>query len=121
MRKYTHRVRVRKGIAPLASFDLAATFNARDVLRVTARTGGVSVERLLGRNTTPSMVRLRVAAAVIMRTRLGMSLPEIGVVLDRDHSTVVHFFRKLHAEDHVGALVARVNELLGVVSAERAA
>lgn len=50
---------------------------------------GVSPEEMLGRNRRRLVAETRRRAMYEVRERMGLSYPEIGLVFDRDHSTVI--------------------------------
>ena len=49
---------------------------------------GVPLERLLGRDRHKSVARARVHLYAVLR-ETGLSYPQIGQILDRDHTTVL--------------------------------
>jgi hypothetical protein len=63
----------------------------RDVHEIAAA-AGVTVEALRSRDRRPGMVELRRTVAMYLRER-GCSLPEIGDVIGRDHTTVLQLLR----------------------------
>ena len=73
---------------------------------------GVTREELLGSERTRLFVQARHVAMYLLRTDLGMSLPEIGERLNRDHTTVLHACRKveekLKREPTLWALVDKI-------------
>jgi hypothetical protein len=62
---------------------------ANDILLRTAQATGSSLEFLLSDKRWPEIVHPRQAAMLVMR-RTGLSFPKIGLLLGRDHSTVIH-------------------------------
>lgn len=58
-------------------------------LREIASRHGVRLSDMLGPSRKPKHVRARFAGYAVLRDR-GMSLPRIGRVFCRDHSTVLH-------------------------------
>lgn len=50
---------------------------------------------ILNRNTKRSASHARHVAAYLMREMTTLSYPEIGVMLDRDHSSVIHGYNKI--------------------------
>lgn len=59
-----------------------------DVLRVAGSIYGVDPEAIVGRSRSATVVRARVCAYRMLR-RLGWSFPEIGRLVNRDHSSVL--------------------------------
>ncbi len=78
--------------------DLAAAVAAARRLRFTAdveqilAAAGVTLEQMRGRGKTRGLVEVRRIVAAYLRRR-GCSLPEIGRVLNRDHTSVLHLLR----------------------------
>lgn len=66
----------------------------RQILQQLADESGYSVEEILGRERTQPLVVLRIEAARRLRT-LGYSMPTIGKVLGRDHSTITYYLGKI--------------------------
>ena len=63
------------------------------VLRDVARELGVAVGDVVGPRRSRRFVQIRGAVMRELRAA-GLSLPEIGTVLHRDHTTVLHHLRK---------------------------
>jgi chromosomal replication initiation ATPase DnaA len=59
----------------------------------------VSRAALRGRRRPAQLVHARAVAARLLRARTRMSLAEVGAVLGRDHSTVLHLLRPRPAAD----------------------
>lgn len=51
---------------------------------------GVGITDLKGEGRTRNVCRVRQAAAYWMKRRTNQSLPRIGVILNRDHTTIMH-------------------------------
>lgn len=66
------------------------TDTQREAVRVMANPFGVTVYQVLSERRTQAIVLARHAACHMLRERFGMSYPEIGAVLNRDHSTVMN-------------------------------
>ena len=62
----------------------------RRVVELVAQSFSVTVEQVLSRSRSRSIARARQASCYVLRERFGMSLHEIGSLLDRDHTTVLH-------------------------------
>ncbi len=69
-----------------------------DVVKAAARAGGVRPKDLIGRGQTRPLTRARQLAMHLLREmRPGVSLHAIGVLLDRDHTTVLYGCRRAAA------------------------
>ncbi len=64
--------------------------SAHEVVRQTALLHGVPVHHVLGPRRWPELVKVRKEVAWIL-CELGMSYPEIGRTLRRDHTTVMYY------------------------------
>jgi len=60
--------------------------------RADVAAAGVTVEQMRGRGKGPRVVEVRRIVAAYLRRR-GCSLPEIGRVLNRDHTSVLYLLR----------------------------
>lgn len=63
---------------------------ALDVVEAVASNAGITREQLLGRNRGREFVRPRQDLMRILRHDYGMPYPQIGRLLDRDHTTIIH-------------------------------
>ena len=69
-----------------------------DVVEAVARAGGVRPKDLIGRGQTRPLTRARQLAMHLLReSHPGISLHAIGVLLDRDHTTVLYGCRRAAA------------------------
>ena len=68
----------------------------RLIARQVAEHGGVNVSEIMGYNREPQIVRLRQYCWHLCRER-GYSLPRIGAVYGRDHSTILDGIRTIRA------------------------
>jgi len=59
---------------------------------------GVSVEKLKGSARTSDVVFPRQVAGFLMRELMGLSLPEIGKVLNQHHTTIMHGITRVQKE-----------------------
>ncbi len=66
----------------------------RYAVHLVAESFSVTVEDILSRSRHQSIARARQATCYILRQRFDLSLHEIGALLDRDHSTVVHSLQR---------------------------
>ncbi len=64
------------------------TAKVEKILEVTARVYNVPVEEMFGKKRTGDIKRARNVAMYIIRNETSMSLPAIGKLFNRDHSTV---------------------------------
>lgn len=81
-------------VAPAAAMELAAEWCAAC---------GVTMNEIRGPSRNARMVRARQGLMYVLHHRLGMSLPDIGRMMRRDRTTVVHGVRaeeKRRAIDH---------------------
>ncbi|NPA06392.1 MAG: chromosomal replication initiator protein DnaA [Chloroflexi bacterium] len=69
------------------------------VLDLVARTYDVTIEELKGKGRSRRVALPRQIAMYLLRTEVGLSWPQIGQVLGgRDHSTVMHGYRKIEEQ-----------------------
>lgn len=71
--------------------------DAQRVVEQVAWRYGMKPALILGRSRQPNVVRARQEAAWELR-KLNLSYPQIGAVLDRDHTTVMAAVRKVEAQ-----------------------
>lgn len=62
---------------------------------------GVTEEMLRGKRRTAYLARVRQICAFLLRSRSGLSYPEIGHTLNRDHSTMIYACREIAARPHL--------------------
>lgn len=68
------------------------------IIREVALKHGIAVEALLGQSRNRSMVPIRdEAIAAVHHARQDLSLPQLGRVFHRDHTTILHSLRKTGA------------------------
>lgn len=83
-----------------------------EVLHFVARATGISIEEITGRSRSKTNACARHVAAYVLREHRHMSYPEIGKVLDRDHTTVMHSIESMEErhlkDDHVRSIYERV-------------
>jgi hypothetical protein len=70
---------------------------ARAVIKRVARDFGLTLADLRAHDRSPRMVRIRWEAARAAGEETDASLPQIGRILYRDHTTVLHGLRQLGA------------------------
>ena len=66
---------------------------ALDILHRVSKTRGIAVSRLRGPERQASIVRARHECMWLLRTQLPLSLPEIGRLFGRHHTTVMDGIR----------------------------
>jgi chromosomal replication initiation ATPase DnaA len=64
---------------------------------------GVSYEELLSKNRKREFVNLRIALAVRFRKR-GIVLSKIGILLNRDHTTIIYYLKTFEGMEKAGEL-----------------
>lgn len=85
------------------------------VLEVVARQFGLRVRDLRAPDRSKPRTQARHLGAYLLRTRCGLSYPEIGRRLDRDHSTALYGVRRTEERLTRDASLA---SLLGIVEKE---
>ena len=68
-----------------------------EVLQAAANWAGVSVDAMLGPKRYRERVKARRVAAIAFRI-LGYSYPEIGLMMDRDHSSIINLVNRANDE-----------------------
>ena len=68
------------------------------ILRIVCSSTGVSKRELLAANRSQKIVNARHVAMWLLRRHTFLSLPAIGRILHRDHSSVLHGVRRVEAE-----------------------
>lgn len=63
---------------------------AKDILSTVSNYYGVSIEDIKGKCRKRSIVKPRQIIMFLLRTKARMVLSDIGDVLNRDHTTVIH-------------------------------
>ena len=64
-------------------------------LEVVAEWFDISIKDILGYRRSRNIVNARSVVAFILRNNTSMSLPEIGTLINRDHSSVIHAVRRI--------------------------
>jgi chromosomal replication initiation ATPase DnaA len=72
--------------------------NVREYITLECYASGVSVSEVYGRSRKAEIVRIRQRAMHYAVKRLGMSMPKVGRILKRDHTTVLHGVRVVEAQ-----------------------
>ena len=66
-----------------------------EIMATTARHFSLTVEDLTGSNRTANIALARQVAMYLCRDQTDLSLPKIGALFGRDHTTVMHAYRKI--------------------------
>jgi chromosomal replication initiation ATPase DnaA len=69
---------------------------------------GVSVKALVSPSRRRGPTAARMVAAWVLRTTLGLSYPEIGRLIGKDHSTVMYAVKKVEGDPELRAVGARM-------------
>lgn len=69
-----------------------------DVLAAVARHSGLTESAITGPHQSPRVVAARWLAIRLLRDACHMSLPEIGLMVGRDHSSIVHQLKRQRPE-----------------------
>jgi len=108
-------------LTELVAGDQDATVRPSLVIDTVATFYGYTAEELLSPNRTKKLTMARQAAMWLSRQLTDLSLPEIGRVFDRDHTTVMHAVRKVQAEvDANLATTKSLNDLAGLIKRQAA-
>ena len=78
-------------------------FKWRHIVEEVAEKHGVSFETMKGDNRRKGVTVARFEVCARLYDETGMSLPQIGRLLNKDHSTVLHAIRRHHAITKAGA------------------
>lgn len=82
------------------------------VVEACAAEWGVTRQQLLGEGRTGAVLQARQAAMTLAHRLLGYSLPRIGRLVGRDHTTVLHGIRRMTSQCQGDpALAARLDDL----------
>jgi len=82
-------------LKPLIADGDEHPISAATIISTTASYFELSVDELKGSNRTASIALARQVAMYLCRDLTDLSLPKIGLLFDRDHTTVMHAFRKI--------------------------
>jgi chromosomal replication initiator protein len=85
----------------------------KDILEIISKESGVTIEDILSRSRKTEKVISRHIFCGILRKNYNYSLPFIGELVGRDHTTVIHateqFNNRYRLEDNFKNLVDRIN------------
>ncbi len=119
MKAPAHMLRRAKSISDGVDVDdkTAPGPSVRCIIRVVAEDYGVSCTDVLSARRTACLVRPRQVACYIARTLTLRSLPDIGRRFGgRDHTTILHAFRKIEAliktDSELASRVARLRAMI---------
>lgn len=101
-------------LTELVESDHEATVTASLVIAATAEFHRVTTDELRGPSKTKRLAHARQVAMWLCRQLTGLSLPRIGAVFDRDHTTVMHAVRKI--QHHVDTEPATAQQLADLTS-----
>lgn len=81
--------------APM-QINISYSLNSPDkLMQAVCQTCSVSREDVLGKNRQKNLVEARQILMYLYKENLDLSFPAIGKLLNRDHTTVLHAFRKI--------------------------
>lgn len=69
------------------------------ILDTIARRYGITVDDLLGKRKNATFIKARGEAAYIFRIHLKWSYPRIGFIMGKDHTTIIHSFKRFNPEE----------------------
>lgn len=86
------------------------------LIHATAEAAGLRPATLMGRSREPRIVQPRQVAMALCRELPGASLPRIGRIFRRDHTTVLHACRAVAArmDDDLAAAMAGIRQRAGM-------
>lgn len=106
--------------------DILGTFtgtnrNLSRILSEVAAMAGVSQKELVGPRRDKRLVRPRQLAMAVARTYTDASLPEIGRVFHRDHTTVIHAISAVEkwGDETTKAIMETVARRAGLTPAQK--
>ena len=86
-----------RGVREAEALAVPPEHRAVLVARGVAMRHGFTFDRIKGRERTKSASLARCAVVVALRVQLAMSYPEIGRLLNRDHTTILSLYRRASA------------------------
>lgn len=97
--------------------DVITNARADWILCVTADYFGLKAHAIMSKRRTADVVQARQVVMYLIRTRLKLSYPRIGEILDRDHSSVMHGYKKIQADMTEGSdcagFISDITAILG--------
>ena len=94
-----------KNDAVVEAFEPKFPSPSSEIIYRVAQKHGVGVGDIRGPSRKPILVLARQEAAYEIRMKRGLSLPQIGVMLGRDHTTVLHGIKR-----HTALLAKKAQE-----------
>lgn len=73
------------------------SLESQKVLQKVAQAYNFTVDDLINHDRTPSLVQARHIVMYLLRTDLALSFPNIAVLLDRDHTTILYGCKKVQS------------------------
>lgn len=108
-------------LTELVESDHEVIVTASLVLAVTAEFHRVSTDELRGPSKAKHLAHARQVAMWLCRQLTGLSLPRIGVVFNRDHTTVMHAVRKIqHQVDTEPVTAQQLADLTSLIKRQSA-
>lgn len=77
---------------------MKAKIKAKDVIIENCKLYGISYSELISENRKEFLVKIRAKIAKVLRDEFGMSYPDIGKLLKRDHTTIINLVKKRNKE-----------------------
>lgn len=102
-------------------FSNPGSAHAHNIVLAASSAFGVPVQKILGKERPDYIAHPRMAAMWVLRTKLGMSLMEVGAIFGRDHGTVLHACKRVPAMMKKNkAFAENVMKILGAFNWEEA-
>ena len=73
--------------------NATALYTPKEIIRIVSARFGIGMGDIIGKSRSQSIFKARKEAAKRLRSDCGLSYPEIGKVLRRDHSTVMRMVK----------------------------
>lgn len=78
--------------------DLAETVNETVIINTVSQKYGVEVDAILGKKKTKEITLARHVAVYLIRKMTDLSLPDIGKIFNRDHTTIMNSVDRIKSE-----------------------
>jgi len=102
--------------ALLGERETKSGVNLSDIVLAATKVSGLKREDLVGPKRISRIARVRQAAMYVARQMTGLSFPEIGRRFNRDHTTVLHGYRRvlklLPSDANMAALVEDIRRVV---------
>lgn len=79
-------------------FHIVPPEACRDIMIAVAQKRGILIAEMVGERKTDAYVHARYEAIYEIRRLLGYSMPRIGAIFNRDHTTILHALREWPAK-----------------------